>query len=131
MDSRHTVNWDIHAYDPRTHNLLPLIPDGELATVRLGNWKYNNEWESVTYDYYVDSVYSILVLKYAVVLEDPGHPKREQPHFTKWTQHAVVRTSTPDVLPATRVMVGIMSRIFPGRNGQLTESTWDSLWDSA
>ena len=82
VDSRHTVNWDIHAYDPRTHNLLPLIPDGELATVRLGNWKYNNEWESVTYDYYVDSVYSILVLKYAVVLEDPGHPKREQPHFT-------------------------------------------------
>ena len=82
MASRHTVNWDIDAYDARTRNRLPLIPDGELATVRLGNWDVYAEWESITYDYYVDSVYSILLLKYAVVLEDPGHSKVEQPRFT-------------------------------------------------
>ena len=80
--SRHTVNWDIHAYDIRTRNRLPLIPNGELASVRLGNWNTGAEWESITYDYYVDSVYSILLLKYAVVLEDPGHGKSEQPRFT-------------------------------------------------
>ena len=82
IDSRHTVNWDIHAYDVRTHNRLPLVPEGELASVRLGNWKTGAEWESITYDYYVDSVYSILLLKYAVVLEDPGHDTDEQPRFT-------------------------------------------------
>ena len=82
MSSRHTVNWDIHAYDVRTGNQLPLIPDGELATVRLGNWNTGAEWESITYEYYVDSVFSILMLKYAVVLEDPGHSKSEQPRFT-------------------------------------------------
>ncbi len=81
-NSRHTVNWDVHAYDVRTRNQLPLIPDGELATIRLGNWRTGAEWESVTYDYYVDSIYSILLLKYAVVLEDPGHDRASQPRFT-------------------------------------------------
>ncbi|MBR3646922.1 MAG: hypothetical protein IKN59_00840 [Paludibacteraceae bacterium] len=79
--SRHTVNWDIDAYDIRTNNRLPLIPTGELASVRLGNWRTGDEAESITYDYYVDSIYSILLLKYAVVLEDPGHSKHEQPRF--------------------------------------------------
>lgn len=82
MGSRHTVNWDIDAYDPNTNNKLPKIPTGELASVRLGNWNSGSEWESVTYDYLVDSVYSILLLKYAVVLEDPNHDYVEQPRFT-------------------------------------------------
>ncbi len=80
--SRHTVNWDIDAYDPLTNNKLPKIPTGELASVRLGNWNSGGQWESVTYDYLVDSVYSILLLKYAVVLEDPNHEYVEQPRFT-------------------------------------------------
>lgn len=82
MYSRHTVNWDITAHDKNTNNKLPKIPDGELATVRLGNWRTGAEWESVSYNYLVDSVYSILLLKYAVVLEDPGHDLHEQPRFT-------------------------------------------------
>ena len=80
--SRHTVNWDIAAYDKNTNNKLPKIPNGELASVRLGNWNVNAEWESVTYNYYVDSVYSILLLKYAVILEDPNHGHADQPRFT-------------------------------------------------
>lgn len=80
--SRHTVNWDINACDINTNNKLPKIPVGELATVRLGNWRTGAEWESVTYNYLVDSVYSILLLKYAVVLEDPNHERDDQPRFT-------------------------------------------------
>ena len=82
MESRHTVNWDIEAFDRNTNNKLPKIPTGELASVRLGNWKTGAEWESVTYDYLVDSLYSILLLKYAVVLEDPDHERAAQPRFT-------------------------------------------------
>ena len=80
--SRHTVCWDIDAYDQRTHNMLPCVPEGELASVRLGNWDDGGEWESITYNYYVDSAYSIILLKYAVVLEDPDHPVADQPRFT-------------------------------------------------
>ena len=82
VSSRHTVNWDLDAYDSRTHNQLPLVPIGEFASVRLGNWNDGGEWESVTYNYLVDSAYAILLLKYAVVLEDPGHDKEDQPRFT-------------------------------------------------
>ena len=80
--SRHTVNWDIAAYDKNTNYKLPKIPTGELATVRLGNWETGAQWESITYNYLVDSVYSVLFLKYAVVLEDPSHNHDEQPRFT-------------------------------------------------
>ena len=79
--SRHTVNWDRTALDPRTGNNLPLIPSGEFASVRLGNWETGAEAESVSYLYDVDSTSNILLMKYAVVLEDPDHTANEQPRF--------------------------------------------------
>ena len=81
--SRHTVNWEPDMYDPRTCNQLSLIPDGELASVRLGNWDVNAQGESVSYTYAADVENSaILLLKYAIVMEDPGHNAVEQPRFT-------------------------------------------------
>ena len=80
--SRHTVNWEPDVYDPRTCNQLALIPEGELASVRLGNWDTGAEAESVSYTYVADvDNAAILLLKYAVVLEDPGHKSVEQPRF--------------------------------------------------
>ena len=84
MMSRHTVNWIENRYDPftlRSKNYLgqivePLrtIPDGYLASVRLGNWDDGAERESITYSFVVDSTtQSILIMKYAILFEDPGH----------------------------------------------------------
>ena len=81
--SRHTVNWDPDLYDPRTCNQLPLVPDGELASIRLGNWNTGAEAESVSYTYVADvDNAAILLLKYAIVMEDPSHKADEQPRFT-------------------------------------------------
>lgn len=80
--SRHTVCWTQDQYDPRTKNQLRTIPEGEFASVRLGNWNNGGEAEAISYEYTVDSAAaSILLLKYAVVLEDPGHEKEQQPAF--------------------------------------------------
>ena len=80
--SRHTVNWDKTATDPRTDNGLKLIPDGGYASVRLGNWEYGNGAESVTYKYAVDSASAVLLMQYAVVLEYPSsHDDHEMPRF--------------------------------------------------
>ena len=79
--SRHTVCWDPKATDPRTNNQLKLVPSGSIAAVRLGNWRTNAEAEAVSYQYVVDSSMSILLLKYAVVLEDPNHDADNQPRF--------------------------------------------------
>lgn len=79
---RHTVNWDPDEYDPRTGGQLKVVPDDEVASVRLGNWEVGAEAESLSFFYTVDGENaSILLLKYAVVLEDPDHGAADQPHF--------------------------------------------------
>lgn len=80
--SRHTVNWEPDLFDPRTCNQLPLIPEGELASVRLGNWNNGAEGESISYTYVADiENAAIMLLKYAIVLEDPGHGEKDNPQF--------------------------------------------------
>ena len=84
MRSRHTINWMENRYDPftlgstnyRGEPVEPLrtIPDGYLASVRLGNWDDGAERESITYSFVVDSTtQSILIMKYAILFQDPGH----------------------------------------------------------
>lgn len=80
--SRHTVCWDKTKRDPRTGDKLRIVPDGTAATVRLGNWDKNAEAEAITYTMTIDSAASILLLHYAVVLQDPDHEKNQQPRFT-------------------------------------------------
>ena len=79
--SRHTICFEGET-DPRCDNLLNTVPEGEKYSMRLGNW-YNGEGESVTYTHTIDSGYKlVLLLKYAVVLQDPSHDSKENPHFT-------------------------------------------------
>lgn len=82
MKSRHTLHYDQEEYDARTQNKLKTVPLGALASVRLGNWDINAEGEGVVYTYYVDTAKStILLLNYAIVMEDPLHGSGEQPMF--------------------------------------------------
>lgn len=82
MYSRHTVNWKQGEYDPRTGNQLRTIPEGSLASVRLGNWDINAEAEAIRYRYLVDTMQAkIILMKYAVVLEAPGHGLENDPYF--------------------------------------------------
>lgn len=89
MESRHTVNWIEERYDPFTigsKNMydqpvepLRTIPEGYLASVRLGNWDTGHERESITYSFVVDSMnQSILIMKYAILFEAiSGHDNAE------------------------------------------------------
>ncbi|MCQ2332198.1 MAG: hypothetical protein MJZ95_03210 [Paludibacteraceae bacterium] len=80
MSSRHTVHSTPGETDPRTGGGLPTIPKGEVVSVRLGNWNNGSEAETVTYTYTVPANSNvIMMLKYAVVFEEPGHS--EPPEF--------------------------------------------------
>ena len=82
MESRHTVHYDLNERDPRTDGGLRTVPEGEVASVRLGNWNSGGEAERVEYRYTVDaSTSAVLILKYAVVLQDPEHNEIWQPKF--------------------------------------------------
>ena len=88
IESRHTIHWNPNEYDPFTLGKLKTIPEGELASIRLGNWDINAENESVEYGFIVDSTdAAVLLLKYAVVLESPGHDEKDQPRFTLEITH--------------------------------------------
>ena len=81
--SRHTLNVEPDKYDRRTGNRLRTIPEGEFASVRLGNWNVSAEAESMSFEFEADSFANALVLlKYAVVMEDPDHGEKDQPRFT-------------------------------------------------
>jgi len=79
MESRHTLHVDPAEVDPRTDSLLKTVPDGALASVRLGNWHEMGEAESITYEILVDSFYQgILIVKYAVVFENIENHRSSQ-----------------------------------------------------
>ena len=80
--SRHTVHTDPYELDARTsYQLHTTLPDGS-PSVRLGNWESGKQAERITYTYTVPEDNPVLLLYYAVVLEEPGHEAQEQPRFT-------------------------------------------------
>ena len=77
---RHTVITQ-QGSDPNTGYQLPFLPPGENRVVKLGNEQVGAEAEAVTYQFTVDPDRAILLLKFAVVFEDPDHPFHAQPRF--------------------------------------------------
>lgn len=72
-ESRHTIHVDPTEVDPRTDSTLHTVPNGALASVRLGNWDTGYEAEAITYTFTVDSAnQGILIIKYAVILNKPN-----------------------------------------------------------
>ena len=91
--SRHTIHYMEGEYDARTYNsydsdgnrVSPLrtIPDGEIASVRIGSWEESAHVARVQYDFTVDTTEaSVLMLKYAMVLQSSGHEEKARPRFT-------------------------------------------------
>lgn len=84
-DSRHTVCRDTTLRDPRTGDSLRTVPEGAAVSFRLGNWSTNDvqpEAEGVVYSLGVDTTnYSLLLLRYAAVLQNPMHAAEDQPRF--------------------------------------------------
>lgn len=83
--SRHTVHFDRNEVDPRTKSVAKTIPDGELASVRLGNWETESGEgaEQIEFTFPIDTIkYPVLLLKYLPVIEAPNHDDYENSRFT-------------------------------------------------
>ena len=83
--SRHTVHTDATAFDSMSNYQLPQIPAGECASVRLGciDGAGSYPCQAATYTFSVDTaVADIILLKYAIVMNDPQHGVTQQPRFT-------------------------------------------------
>ncbi|MDR0205865.1 MAG: fibrobacter succinogenes major paralogous domain-containing protein [Bacteroidales bacterium] len=80
IPGRHTL-MTTPGYDPRTGNKLSVLPPGGGPSIKLGNEDVLFEAEALVYKYYVDVNNALLLLNFAVVLEDPGHSFYAQPRF--------------------------------------------------
>ena len=82
IDSRHVVHFDRSEYELRTGSMAKTVPDGEFASVRLGNWDADDHAERIEFSFAVDTIkYPVLLLKYMPILEAPGHEDHENPRF--------------------------------------------------
>ena len=90
--SRHTIHYIPDEYDARTLNSIdsdsnpvsPLktIPDGALASVRIGSWEEHARAARVVYDFTVDAnEASVLMLQYAMVLQYAKHEEPQRPRM--------------------------------------------------
>ena len=80
--SHHTIHRYPRDFDARTNYKLRTFPQGEPAAIRLGNWRTGAEAETIIYTMEVTPDMSILLLRYALVMQLPGHNKDQQPRFT-------------------------------------------------
>ena len=83
MPGRHTIMTDPDETDPETGNQLHVVPPGRSSSLRLGNAFTGAEAEGIICQMTVDTnIYDILLLEYAVVLQDPNHTEQSQPRFS-------------------------------------------------
>jgi hypothetical protein len=80
VSGRHTV-ITAQGDDPNTGGALKLLPPGESRVIKLGNEQTGAEAEALVYRFTVDKDNAVLLLKFAVVLEDPNHDIMAQPRF--------------------------------------------------
>jgi hypothetical protein len=77
---RHTV-ITAQGNDPFSCGGLQMIPPGSNFSARLGNSGTGAQGEQLRYTLNVTPQNALFIYKYAVVLEDPGHPPNAQPVF--------------------------------------------------
>lgn len=81
VSGRHTL-ISTPGTDPYSCGSLPMLPPGAFVVARLGNDGTGAEGEGLRFSMTVSIDNSLLIYKYAAVLEDPGHSPADQPKLS-------------------------------------------------
>lgn len=130
--SRHTTHYMKSEYDPRTLNsydinnrpVAPLktVPQDAIGSVRIGNWtESGGNYVGMTFNYTVDSyASSILLIGYAMVLQDVAHFQEEMPRM-----QVSVRDEDGDLVDPD---CGQVDFYIPTEAQRKSEDIYGSLW---
>ncbi len=95
VNGRHTIMTGTGT-DPFTCGNVPVVAPGGTFSARLGNSDVNQQAERLRYTFSITPQTSLIIYKYAVVLEDPGHSAADQPRF-----EAKLLNQSGQVIPCT------------------------------
>ena len=122
VNGRHTIMTGT-GMDPNTCNSIPVVAPGGSFSVRLGNDAVNSQAERLRYNFSITPQTSLIIYKYAVILEDPGHSAADQPRF-----EAKLLDQNGDVIPCTyyQVVAGSGTSGFQNCNG-IKYKNWQTI----
>lgn len=120
---RHTITTP--GFDPMVFGCaqIPTVYPGGNFSVQLGNSNVGAEAERITFDFSITPTSNLIIYRYAVVLEDPGHDVSEQPRF-----EAQLRTSDGQPIPCTFYQVVASAQINGFQNcGGIVYKNWTTV----
>jgi gliding motility-associated-like protein len=123
VTGRHTITTP--GFDPVLIGCeqIPTVYPGGNYSIQLGNSDIGAEAERITFDFSITPTSNLIIYRYAVVLEDPGHDPAEQPRF-----EAQLRTSDGQPIPCTFYQVVASSQIDGFQNcGELVYKNWTTV----
>ncbi len=80
VNGQHTIMTG-PGLDPNSCGQIPVVAPGSTFSARLGNDLSNFGAERLRYTFNITPANTLIIYKYAVVLEDAGHPAGDQPRF--------------------------------------------------
>lgn len=102
---------------------IPTVYPGGNFSVQLGNANVGAEAERITFDFSITPTSNLIIYRYAVVLEDPGHDASAQPRF-----EAQLRTADGQPIPCTFYQVVASAQIDGFQNcGGIVYKNWTTV----
>lgn len=80
VNGQHTIMTG-NATDPYSCGNVPVVAPGSTYSARLGNDGSGYGAERLRYTFSITPTNTLIIYKYAVILEDPTHPPGDQPRF--------------------------------------------------
>jgi gliding motility-associated-like protein len=102
---------------------IPTVYPGGNYSIQLGNSNVGSEAERITFDFSITPTSNLIIYRYAVFLEDPGHEVFEQPRF-----EAQLRTADGQPIPCTFYQVVASAQIDGFQNcGGIVYKNWTTV----
>jgi gliding motility-associated-like protein len=125
VNGRHTITQISNGFDPQVLPCfdLPVVSSEGDFSCRLGNSNIGAEAERLQFDFLVTPESNLIIYKYAVVLEDPGHDIADQPRF-----EVQVKTANGNPIPCTFYQVSAAANLEGFENcGGLVFKDWTTV----
>ena len=121
VNGQHTIMTG-PGFDPNSCGQIPVVAPGSTFSARLGNDLSNFGAERLRYTFNITPANTLIIYKYAVILEDPSHGPADQPRF-----EAKLLDQNGQVIPCTYYYVAAGAGSGFQNCGGVQYKTWTTI----